>query len=105
MQRDIGFVTNNPTVVGCGRNVKEITGPQFVNLSVFKCGGCRAGEDKSQVFNFAASQPESRSDVLAPFPTGLVSRPPDRHVSDLDNLESALWERANFIWFFESFQN
>ncbi len=105
MQGDVRFVPDNPTVVRSWRNVKEFTRFQFDHGVVVERDGGDSGKDKADVLHWTARGADSRSDVLAPTPARLISRATDRDAAEMNNLESAFLEFANFVGPFEPFQN
>ena len=64
MKRDVGLVSDDPAVVGIGRNVKELTGVKWDHAAVIKCGRCGARENQTDVLDVATSRAECGADVL-----------------------------------------
>jgi hypothetical protein len=59
------------------------------------CRGSRKNE--SDMFKGTTRRANARTNVLAPFPTGLICRATDCHATDTHQLEFAFLHRAHFI--------
>ena len=79
------------------RDVKEIACSQLENAPIVESGRRRAGQHKANVLDPAPSGANTRTDVLAPLPAWLVGGAPDRHASQVHQLESPFLQHANFI--------
>src|SRR2546423_362862 len=103
VQRDIGLVAQDPTVVRNRWNIKEIARAHFLNSATLKGGGRRSRKNYPDVFDSAMRCAGRRADVFAPFPTGLIGSSSNCHFPNADNLEFAFRERAYFVGSFEAF--
>src|SRR5260370_35665833 len=88
MQRNIWLLADHPAVVRYWRDVKEIACSQFENAPIVESGRRCAGQHKANVLDPATGGANTRTDVLAPFPTRLVGGAPDRHAPKVYQLES-----------------
>src|SRR5207237_8584259 len=92
MKRDRPFVTYHPAIVA-GPEVKQISRPHLVVAAILHSTSGAAGYDHADMFDFA----KRRSHMLRPFPSRLITGPPDRHRSDLHRFEFSFFECAHFI--------
>jgi hypothetical protein len=88
-----------------GWNVEEIPRTQLSNSAIVESDRRGAGYDQSHVFDVAARGIGRWPDVLRPSPPRFVRRSPDRHPTDVDDLEAALLERADLIGRIEALQD
>src|SRR5260370_27308027 len=105
MQRNIWLLADHPAVVRYWRDVKEIACSQLENAHIVESGRRCAGQHKANVLDPATGGANTRTDVLAPFPTRLVGGAPDRHASKMYQLESPFLQDANFIRRFEALKD
>src|SRR5262245_33747312 len=104
MKRDIGLISDYPTVVRPRGNMKQFSRSQFHNRAVLE--GCRscAGKHETDVFDAAAYGSDAGTDMFRPSPTRFIRGTSDRHSADTHDLESALHRLPDFIWCFKSLQ-
>src|SRR5579863_2305971 len=105
MQGHVRLITHHPAIVGHRRDIEEITLLEFDDPSVSEgCSGS-TGDDESHVLHRAALLTEIPTDVLGPFPAGLVSRAPEGHAAEAYYLEAALLEYPGLIGLLEPLQD
>ena len=78
VEGNIGLVTDYPAVV-TGPDVKQISRSHLVVAAVFHSAGRGPGHNYPDVFHFAERRTGRSSNMFRPFPSRLVTRPPDRH--------------------------
>ena len=74
MQRYIRFIANDPAVVRHRRNVKQIACVKLKYSTIIERYCRDSRENKPHMFNGATRGANTRSDVLAPFPSWLIRR-------------------------------
>jgi hypothetical protein len=57
------------------------------------------------MFDVAERRARDRRDVFRPFPAGFVTRAPDRHPADSDNVEPTFLKHAGLVRLLKSLQN
>jgi len=105
VQRHIRLITNDPAVVRHRRNVKQIACVKFNYATIIERNGRGSRENKPDVFNGTTRRANTRADVLAPFPPGLIRRTTNCDSAEVDQLEFAFLHHAHFIRSVERFQN
>src|SRR5262249_13919136 len=105
MKRDVGFIPNHPTVMSRRRDVENCSRRELVNFTALHRRGRLTSQHHPEVFYFEKRSPRDRTDVLCPFPSGLVRSSSDRHPADLNDFKSSLLKLTYFVRAFEPFQN
>jgi len=103
VKRYVRLVADDPTVVRNRRNMKNVARVQFENATIIERGGCGSRKNESDVFNMTARRPDGWTDMLAPFPTRLVSRAPNRHSAYVHQFKFPFLHHPHFIRRFELF--
>src|SRR5262249_49549993 len=88
-----------------GRDVKESAGFQLNYPTIIEsnCRGSRKNEP--DMFNRTTRRADTRANVLAPFPPGLIGRATNGDSTEVDQLEFPFPHHAHFIRRVERFQN
>lgn len=105
MERDVRLISNNPAIVRCWRDVKQLAGAKLDHSTTFESRGRDASQHQPDVFDGAVRLTERSPDVLGPSPAGLISRAPNREAADPYELEAALDHLPHFIGRFETLQH
>ena len=107
MQGDVRLVAYDPAIVAgrSGRYVKERAGTEFVDDTIVHRSGGATGKNQPNMLGVAARRSYSWAHVRGPLPSGLVSGAANGHAADVDDLELALFECADFIGSFETLQD
>src|SRR5262249_53975109 len=100
---DIGLVADHPAIVS-GHDVEEVACPHFEFGAIIHDHHDPSRHDQPDMFDFAGMGTCALTNVLGPFPAGLISGPADGHAADVDQLEDSLLEAANFIRRFEALE-
>ena len=87
---------------GVGGMWKSAPGRSSVTRAVVECCGGGAGEHETDVLDSASGQTLRGSDVLGPSPARLICRPTDGDASDVDDVESAVFEGSHLVGRLES---
>jgi len=85
--------------------MKERPSAEFMDRTIFHRSRRTSGKYQSHVFDVAERGTHTGTNVDGPPPAWLVHSAPDRHSSDADEFESALFEGSHFIRFFKTLQN
>src|SRR5215469_11325018 len=104
VQRHVRLIANDPAIVRHRRNVKQLAGFQFNYATIIECNCRGSRENKPDMFNGTTRCANAWSDVLAPFPPGLICRTTNCDSAEVDQLEFPLLHHAYFIWCVERFQ-
>ena len=89
MQGDVRLVSDNPRVMGCGRNVEQVPSSHFDHSPIRESCGSGSGKDKAHVFHLAVALSQIKSHVLRPSPAGLVGCAPNGHAAEAHQFEPA----------------
>jgi len=92
MEGYIRCVADDPTVVWHRRDVEELPYRQFHNRPILKCCYRSAGDNEADMFDAAKSTTGDRGHVFGPFPARLVAGAADCETTDVNDLESTLFE-------------
>src|SRR6476620_9687576 len=105
VQRHIRLIANDPAVVRHRRNVKQVACVKLNYATIVErnCRGPR--ENKPDMFNGTTRRANTRTNVLAPFPPGLIRRPTNCDSAEVNQLEFSFLHHAHFIRRVERFQN
>ena len=105
MERDVLLVSDHPAVVRIRRHVEQLARPKLEDSPIGK-RNCRSpSENKSNVLNRAEPCSDGWSNVLRPFPPGLVGRASDRDATEMDELEAALGHLPDLVGFLEPLED
>ena len=105
VKRHVRLIAHDPAVMWDRRNMEEFARAQFEYGAILERRGSRAGHDQSNMFYKTVCGPCFCPDMLAPFPSGLVSRASNCHPSQMYDFKPALLKNADFIRRLESFEN
>src|SRR5215471_1191768 len=105
VQRDVGFVADDPRIVGDGRHVEEVARRQLDDPSVLELDGRRSREDHARVLDRAALGADDRADVFGPLPPRLVRGAPDRLRPEAHEVEAAAGEAAGLVRLLEALED
>lgn len=105
MKRNIRLIANDPAVVRSRRNVEQLTCAKLNDSTILESSRRCPREDKPDVLDVAVRRADGWPNVPAPAPAGLVDRATDGNPANMDDLETAILEVANFVWCVESLQN
>jgi hypothetical protein len=101
VERHVPLVPHHPAVVA-GPNVKEIARLHFIVTPIIHLARGATRNDQANVLHHAGRGARGETDMLRPFPTGLVTGPANRHRADFHDFEITLFERPHLVRLFET---
>src|SRR5579875_737136 len=106
MERHVRFVAYDPAIVARRpwRNVENRSGPQFINRAALHGSRRTSGKHHPNMLDVASCRADARPNVYRPPPSRLIGSPPNRHTSQANDFEFALFKRPHLIRLFKSLQ-
>jgi hypothetical protein len=86
-------------------DVKRVAGLDLDDFAALHSDGSPARHDQSNMFHSAERLTKAPPNMLRPFPARVVCGPPDRQVTNSNDLEFPLVESTHLIGLFKSLQH